>query len=198
MFHAHLHIPAETSRSEDESLLGPYIHDLAASLDLNSKDGALGIGVLAPDPGDLGIERHLGSAFLGYLLEGFGIVLAGVVGREVRAVRGVSATDNEDIPDLGASLVDHPVQSIGRFLRHDLNELRDVEEIAALQGILNVLIDAVLAEVLFLTKMHLVIPRGVAAAVDDGVSAVDGHFLEDDGFRAVAGRFRRSRKARKP
>jgi hypothetical protein len=61
-----------------------------------------------------------------------------------------------------------------------------------------VLFDAVIAEILFLTKMEFFIPGGISPSVDDGISAVNRHFLEDNGLCAPTCRFRRSRKSCKP
>ena len=56
---------------------------------------------------------------------------------------------------------------------------------------------AVVAETEFLPQVELIVPRVVFAAVDDGVSAIGGHFLQHDDLGPRAGGFGRGRQSGK-
>jgi len=198
LFHPHLDVPAETAGGEHKRFFGREIQCPSAPFDLHPQNGALRVRILPPDPGNLGPEDHLCPALLGDLLERLGVVLPPHGFGKMAAVGRVPAASGEHVAKFEAAFVDHPVQGGRGFVDQDLHQFGDVVVIAPLEGVVEMLFGGVVAQIQLCAKLQFVVVGTVAAAVDDGVPAVDGHLLEDDGLGTRPGRLRRRRQPGKP
>ena len=193
---AHLDVGGETARGQDDGLLGLDRLVAGLGLDADADDLALELA-LAVDLHHLGVDEGLDARFLAHLLLDLDDVAALAVDGGVGAVAVVPARPGQALANLEAVGEKH-VEVEGRSVDHVLHELDVAHVVATLHGVGDVGLGGVRDQVELLLEVgrELAGVGRVHAAVDLGVAAHEGHFLDQDGLGAVGGRAVRGREAR--
>ena len=181
--HAHLDVVREAARSEEDTLRGADVRDLAglftavAIVDagLDAEDAVVFVN---DDFVDDRAQTRFDAVFLELGEHRVDEAGAGVVRHGVGALDGVTAVEGDGL-ELDADLVAEPIEVFDGFVGDAAGERRMSETAAGLDDVgeeqVGVVLDA-------FGLLHVGAGRGDGAAVDDGIAAGGGHLVDDHDF----------------